>query len=229
MQTEVHVEDNFNKTALNYDKSTYKNMVIEYIKKKMFNGSYIEGDKINESQLSKMFNISKGPVHQAILQLEVEGLLHCEKNIGCRVKILNGKEMWDYFLLRAELEEMALNFYNDTSYESLIEKLNRIVQEMESAAKGKNLYKLIKLDTKFHETIVGYSKKNRLINCWKILNNSVDSIYYAILHTGTCSFYELPIFNRYLISYIGSDSFEKLSTVVRTHYIETGLKLLELC
>ena len=223
------MDEKFASTIMTIEKKTYKNMIIDYLKKQLFNGRYIEGDRINESQLSKMFNISKGPVHQAILQLEDEGLLHCEKNFGCKVKVLRGKETWGYFLLRAELEEMALNFYDEGPYDTLIEKLNVIIEEMDTAANNKDLYKLIRLDSKFHEMMVSYPKKKQLFNCWEILNHSIDSIYLTLLYTGICSFYDLPMFNRHLISFIESGSVANLCTVVNSHYIETGMKLLELC
>ena len=51
------MDEKFARTVMNIEKKTYKNMIIDYLKNQLFNGRYVEGDRINESQLSKMFGV----------------------------------------------------------------------------------------------------------------------------------------------------------------------------
>ena len=48
----------------------------------ILNGSYKEGDSLNELRLSKSLGVSRTPVREALMQLELEGLV---KNIPNKV------------------------------------------------------------------------------------------------------------------------------------------------
>lgn len=50
------------------------------IKNMIFNGKFKPGERINETQLTKDFNVSKSPVREAIRILEKEGLLVVDKS-----------------------------------------------------------------------------------------------------------------------------------------------------
>ena len=41
----------------------------------ILNGSYKEGDSLNELRLSKSLGVSRTPVREALMQLELEGLV----------------------------------------------------------------------------------------------------------------------------------------------------------
>lgn len=51
----------------------------------ILNGSYKEGDSLNELRLSKSLGVSRTPVREALMQLELEGLVKNIPNKGAVV------------------------------------------------------------------------------------------------------------------------------------------------
>ena len=51
----------------------------------ILNGSYKEGDSLNELRLSKSLGVSRTPVREALMQLELEGLVKNIHNKGAVV------------------------------------------------------------------------------------------------------------------------------------------------
>ena len=66
----------------------------------ILNGSYKEGDSLNELRLSKSLGVSRTPVREALMQLELEGLV---KNIPNKGAAGGGKKWWDALEVREVL------------------------------------------------------------------------------------------------------------------------------
>ena len=61
-----------------------------------------------EAQISEEFQTSRGPVREALRQLEEEGLLEYESHKGCIVRTMTYAEMQEAYLIRSTLEELAV-------------------------------------------------------------------------------------------------------------------------
>src|SRR5665811_299016 len=57
-------------------------------------------------RVSAQYAVSRTPVREALRRLAALGLVSFEANRGFRVRTLSRQEMWEAFLLRAELESL---------------------------------------------------------------------------------------------------------------------------
>ena len=79
---------------------TLREKVVIYVKSKILKGEIKQGSKINENELAKELGISRGPVREALRQIEQEGLVTYLPNKGCSVTTLTPEDMTEMYLIR---------------------------------------------------------------------------------------------------------------------------------
>ena len=65
---------------------TLRENVAAAIRMKILNQELAPGTRIVEQSLSKEFGISRGPIREALRQLEYEGVVEYTRNAGCSVR-----------------------------------------------------------------------------------------------------------------------------------------------
>lgn len=94
------------------DYRTLRENVADEIRMKILNGDMKPGDKIIEQELASEFGISRGPVREALRQLEQEGMVEYSRNVGCSVKHIGMDDVYEIYYMRANYEMMAVRLYN---------------------------------------------------------------------------------------------------------------------
>jgi len=89
------------------DKSTLATKITDSLRQEIIRGDLAPGTKLSEPQLSTRFDVSRGPIREAIRRLEVEGLVRHVPHEGVRVITLNSEEMSQISELREALEGQA--------------------------------------------------------------------------------------------------------------------------
>jgi DNA-binding GntR family transcriptional regulator len=69
-------------------------------------GELEPGSVLRQEQVSATYSVSRTPVREALRRLAALGLVSFEPNRGFRVRTLSREEVWEAFLLRAELESL---------------------------------------------------------------------------------------------------------------------------
>ena len=149
---------------------TYKTLreeVVIYLRKRILTGEIKPGERINELETSKKLNISRGPVREALRQIEQEGLASYYPNKGCTVKTISPSDMSEVYLLRSTLEILAVKIYSGNMKDSSIEKLEKFADNMGDMSNKNNLYNIVENDENFHSTIVEEAGIKLLYNTWK--------------------------------------------------------------
>lgn len=78
---------------------------------KMLSGAFRPGDIINRRQVAASLGISTAPVHEAMAQLEAEGLLEALPRKGTRVRRALPHDVRDILIVREALECAAARLY----------------------------------------------------------------------------------------------------------------------
>jgi DNA-binding GntR family transcriptional regulator len=77
------------------------------VEEAIVSGELAPGTVLRQEQLSAQYAVSRTPVREALRRLAALGLVSFEPNRGFRVRTLSRREMWEAFLLRAELESLC--------------------------------------------------------------------------------------------------------------------------
>lgn len=159
---------------------TLREQVVIILRKRILAGEIKPGEKIKELEISKELNISRGPVREALRQIEQEGLISYSPNKGCTVKTISPSEMSEIYLIRSTLEVLAVKIYSGNMRESTIKKLEQLADEIGEMSKRNDLYGIVENDENFHSTIVEEAEIKTLYDTWKSFEGGNAAAYYTM-------------------------------------------------
>jgi DNA-binding GntR family transcriptional regulator len=136
----------------------YKNVreqVTDRLREEILLGKFSAGEALREIPLAERFNVSRGPIRDAFLQLSQEGLLESVPNRGVRV----GK-VWDKALIpvmaqvRFDLESFAVSELIEHPSEDFFVKMRQNMRLFKLACEDKDMSEIVRLDLQFHRLIL---------------------------------------------------------------------------
>jgi len=89
------------------DSGTKADEIALALEEAIVSGELQPGSVLRQEQVSAQYAVSRTPVREALRRLAALGLVSFEANRGFRVRTLSRSEMWEAFLLRAELEGLV--------------------------------------------------------------------------------------------------------------------------
>ena len=163
------------------DGKTLKEEIIEYLRTRIITNQLKPGDRVVELDIAKKYNISRGPVREAVRLLEEQGLLEYKKNIGCVVKVLSKKELKESHLIFSTLEKLSINLTNGIIKEDHLREIERLVENIQEYVEEDNIEKIIQNDYEIHKQIVLNAENDKLFELWESMKSSNYAIYYTII------------------------------------------------
>ena len=140
-------------------------------------GDIPQGAKVNEVELATRFGISRGPLREAMRDLEGLRLVERKPHAGVRVVALNCAELREIFTIREALEGMAARLAATEMSGHEISSLRRLLELHESEVResGGQSYFQQQGDMDFHLRILSGSGNRRL---YKLMG---EELYQLIL------------------------------------------------
>lgn len=115
--------------------------VMDSLRQAILQGRFKPGERLTESGLAKIFDVSRNPIREALRALEVEGFIEKHPRRGARVRLLTDEEAAEIVEVRAELEGInarnAAKRRNDQNRQELHDLLhagNRALEAGDEAA-----------------------------------------------------------------------------------------------
>ncbi|ENM5788693.1 GntR family transcriptional regulator [Vibrio mimicus] len=145
--------------------NTKSENLTEYLIEAIVEGELAPGRKISEPELAKRFQVSRGPLREALMRVEGLGLIERIPHIGARVTQLSPTKLVELYAVREALEGMAarLAARNITEIElagleSLLSTHSTHIDQVEGAS-----YFHQQGDFDFHYRIIQASRNQQLI------------------------------------------------------------------
>src|SRR3954453_425394 len=108
--------------------------VADRIREAIFAGVYAPGAQLREVELSGALDVSRGPVREALLHLEREGLVRSAWHRGSTVTTLSPEDVAELVSLRGALEELAVRQVIAHASDEDIATIAKVAGLMERAA-----------------------------------------------------------------------------------------------
>jgi DNA-binding GntR family transcriptional regulator len=80
---------------------------LDQIRKAIQDGRYAPGQRLIESDLMESFEVTRGPLREALRRLGTEGVVQLIPNRGAIVRMFSLKELFDLFKIRESVEGLA--------------------------------------------------------------------------------------------------------------------------
>jgi DNA-binding GntR family transcriptional regulator len=155
--------------------------VTETLRRAIVHGEIQPGERIIEEDLAERMEISRGPIREALSQLEQEGLISSFPYRGAVVADVASDEVLQVLIpIRARLEEFAI----DSALENLtpedVDRLERVVDDMRVAADRGDLAQVVELDMDFHRHVMSISGKVHCLQLWDLIAPRIRGLFYRM-------------------------------------------------
>lgn len=147
---------------LQSDNSPLRVQVFKAIEDAVLNGEYKDGDSLNELKISEELGVSRTPVREALMQLELEGLAKNIPNKGAVVIGITEKDIEDIYAVRIRIEGLAARLCAEKISEDELKRFQEIVDLQEFYLAKHDAEQIWSLDSEFHKIIYNASQSRPL-------------------------------------------------------------------
>jgi len=147
--------------------------VADRIRAAIFAGAYPPGAPLREVDLSGMLQVSRGPVREALIRLEREGLVTSRWHRGTTVRMLSAEDIAEIYSLRAALDRLAVATAVERAADADLAALDAVVDRMAAAVGGGATEELLAMDVEFHDLIFRAARHGRLEDAWRAIRSQV--------------------------------------------------------
>jgi DNA-binding GntR family transcriptional regulator len=159
-------------------------IIARQLREAIMKGALPPGTQLGETELAAQFQVSRGPLREAMQRLVSEGLLRSERHRGLFVIDLEPGDVFDIYTARTAIERAALIRVVRGDRDAAADLLDEVVQEM--AAAGDDPHALADADLKFHEVLVRASGSRRLVRMAQTLLIETRMCLSALQRTYQC-------------------------------------------
>ena len=142
-----------------------------HLRKAIHAGKLRPRQRIIEEDLAKELQVSRGPVREALLRLERDGLVVTTSRRGTFIRDISLAEIGVIFRMRAKLEGLCVRYMRENSSIDSAELLNRALKKLKTAAAKNNEEQFFHADMELHRTIWKASNQPLLYRTLNLLMN----------------------------------------------------------
>jgi DNA-binding GntR family transcriptional regulator len=151
-----------------------KEQVYEYLREKMRKGEILPGSAIDMEETSKKLGVSKTPLRDALLQLEMENFVTILPRRMVVVNALTEKDVRNYYEIIGALESMALLKAFDKLGPATIDAMQALNDGMRRAIAANDFDAYYEKNLAFHNAFLNLCGNDSLV---KTVNNLKKRLY----------------------------------------------------
>lgn len=142
-------------------------------------GELQPGARLVEEEISQQLAISRGPVREALRQLEQEGLVASFPYRGCEVLGVSEEEVHQVLIpIRLTLERYSFPRAMQQMTEADLEAVENALREMERGADAGDLKKVVETDIRFHEMVLERSGQPHTLQIWLTIEPRIRAYFH---------------------------------------------------
>ncbi|WP_020631265.1 GntR family transcriptional regulator [Amycolatopsis alba] len=144
-------------------------IIARQLRDAIMTGALPPGTQLGETDLASRFQVSRGPLREAMQHLVSEGLLRSERHRGLFVIDLEPGDVYDIYSARSAIERAAMLRALRGDRERVATELEQAVTAMATAADDDDPTALSWADLRFHEALIAASGSKRLVRMARTL------------------------------------------------------------
>lgn len=154
-----------------------RQQVIEILRSEIMTGRYEPGERLIEATISEELGTSRGPVREALRQLEHEGLVDYVPYRGAVVLDVSDEEVEEVLIpIRLTLESFSFGKALEVMTEDDFAELAKQLWLMEEGARKNDLQQVVEADLAFHEVVIAGSGRHTM-QVWRSIWPRIRSYF----------------------------------------------------
>jgi DNA-binding GntR family transcriptional regulator len=198
-----------------------RHQVVRALRDAIVTGRLRPGERLVERDISARMRASRGPVREALQQLELEGLVVSYPYRGSQVADISADEVEQVLVpIRLVLERYAVRHALPVLTEADLDRLAELVAEMRAAARADDRGRVVEADVRFHEQLLERADQPHCLQIWRSIVPRVR----AYFHRDTSrhrSLDEVPDGHQDLLDALRTRDPKRVEPVLERHIMET--------
>lgn len=156
-------------------KERAKKHICEWI----IDGTLQPGEKLNDAEIAKALGVSRTPVREALQILEQQGFVNMRPGVATYVSTVNPDDINKLLPPLAVLQALATETTAVNISPDKIDTLKSINRDFEISINNGAYYDALKIDEKFHDTIIEFCGNVYIENSVSMLQAHVRRFFFA--------------------------------------------------
>jgi DNA-binding GntR family transcriptional regulator len=200
-----------------------------HLREAILTGTFAPGAHLREVEIAARYEVSRGPVREALLQLEREGLVLLRRNRGAVVARLSRGDLDEVYSLRLALERLAVVEAVRHGTEADFATLDDVLHEFRGTDSRRPLteQEAADQDVRFHDAVYRAAHHERLYVAWSSIRSQVYVLLLARNVAGP-DFREDTYFGHLELAYlIRARNEERVVKAIEGHLAASYARVLE--
>ena len=154
---------------------TLRNRVQRELRSAILDGRYQAGQKLVERELCELTGASRSILREALVGLEMSGLVESESYRGYRVTLLSVRKVCEIFELRSSLETQAAELFAERASDAELRELKAMLARLETCVTNADLAGMRQLKASYYELLFSGCRNEEIR---RALGNIIDRVHY---------------------------------------------------
>ena len=147
------------------------------ILKGLYEGRYVQGQRLTESDLVEKFDVSRTTVREAIKKLSAQGIVEIQPNKGARIRTISSRETRNILLITELITGLAARLAAENiDQPGAHEQIENALEDLIASGKGQTDAEFMRRRNRFHRTL------SRIADCPEI-NNILTNLQVHLVRT----------------------------------------------
>jgi DNA-binding GntR family transcriptional regulator len=197
--------------------------VVDRLREAILRGLFAPGDRLREEQLADALGVSRGPIRNALLQLEREGMVMRRRNRGAIVARLSREDLEEVYSLRLAIEPVGCAWAARNANERDLADMQSIINGYQSRLTRKvTVQEAAEADLSFHDVVYRAARHRRLMRLWQDIRPQVYVFLLAREYVRAREFRDIMITNHGTIRAVISSGDEERAREVAIEHVQTS-------
>jgi DNA-binding GntR family transcriptional regulator len=160
-------------------RSSRREQVLETLRYAIVVGELVDGERLIEDRIARDLKTSRGPVREALRQLEHEGLVVSYPYRGAVVLGVSDEEVHEVLIpIRLTLERFSFSKALELMTAADFGELAKEVWLMGEAARAGDLLRCVEADIRFHEFVLSRSGQPHTTQVWRSIAPRIRAYFF---------------------------------------------------
>jgi DNA-binding GntR family transcriptional regulator len=145
--------------------------VENFIRRAIYEGRLKPRERLIEDDIAKQLGCSRGPLREAVLRLERDGLVVITPRRGTFIRDIPPEDIEVLFSMRGKLEGLCVRYMREQMTPDKQHALEKALHAMKEASDAGDEERFLQCDLKLHRTIWKFSGKQQLYQTLSVVMN----------------------------------------------------------
>ena len=195
-----------------------RHRVIDLLRNAIITQELRPGQRITEEEICGKLGVSRGPVREALRQLEQEGLVMSQPFKSTEVVAISKEEVREILMpMRMILEQFGFSHAAKVLTADDFIHLDHLVDRMRESGRRRDVLLLNSLDVEFHDYVLSVAAQPHCLQLWRIMQPRIRAYFFQWTKKDTTGLEEVADQHEVLLKVLQSRKVKDIKKALENH------------